>query len=168
MTAMSQHTYGNPVRPAPNPMPARPTEPMTKASKVAATLVGGAVLLVLAAVFGDLLNVTGTSSATDAATSASRPVATVAGARTRPVEKAPPVATSFGDGAHIVGKQIKAGTYTAPGGPDCFWERLGDLTGVIDARLGYSLLSEGPTAVTIKPTDAAISARGCGTFTLVE
>lgn len=166
---MTQHTYGAPPRTAQDPRQARPTEPMTDASKVAAAIVGAALLLILGAVFGDLLNVTGTNSAADAAVTASRPVVTVAGARTRPVEKAPPVATSFGDGAHIVGKQVKAGTYTAPGGEDCFWERLGDLSGETEARLGYGLpIHTGPVAVTVKKTDAAIAVQGCGTFTLVE
>lgn len=40
-------------------------------------------------------------------------------------EKAPPVPESIKrDGVYVAGRQIKTGTYTAPGGSFCYWARL--------------------------------------------
>lgn len=70
-------------------------------------------------------------------------------------------ATSFGDGSYRVGEEIKAGTYRAPGGGNCYWERLKDFKG----ELGSILANEnpsGPTTVTIKSSDAGFQSHDCG------
>lgn len=38
-------------------------------------------------------------------------------------------ATAFGPGVYTVGTDIQPGTYSAPGGSNCYWERLSSLSG---------------------------------------
>jgi hypothetical protein len=71
--------------------------------------------------------------------------------------------TTFGDGIWAVGVNIAPGTYSAPGGADCYWERDSDLTGDASAILANDNPS-GPVTVTIESGDAAFQTQGCGTW----
>jgi hypothetical protein len=73
-------------------------------------------------------------------------------------------AKTFGDGTHLVGTSIAAGTYRAGGGEGCYWQRLSGLGGT----LGDIIANDdavGPAIVTILPTDKAFSTQYCGTWT---
>jgi hypothetical protein len=73
--------------------------------------------------------------------------------------------STFGDGEHRVGADITAGTYRAPHAESgCYWARLRDFSGELDAILANSNES-GPTVVTIKSTDAGFESNGCGSWT---
>ena len=74
-------------------------------------------------------------------------------------------ASSFGDGTHMVGDDIEPGTYTAPGGAFCYWERLsgtsGEFTDIIANDLGDS-----QHVVTVDGGDVAFSTDGCGEWSV--
>lgn len=78
---------------------------------------------------------------------------------------APAASLTFGSGMQIVGRDIAAGTYRAPGGRFCYWERLrgfgGTLGDIIANELGV-----GPQIVTISATDKGFDSSGCGRWTL--
>ena len=76
-------------------------------------------------------------------------------------------AQSFGDGTHLVGTEIAAGTYRAPGGDFCRWERLSSLGGEPGSRIGSDLGGTNP-AVEIQATDKAFRSEDCGTWTLLS
>lgn len=87
---------------------------------------------------------------------------------------APPAATavptpaaslSFGSGMKIVGRDIAAGTYRAPGGRLCYWERLEGFGGTLDDIIANNL-GAGPQIVTIAATDKGFDSSGCGRWTL--
>ena len=75
-----------------------------------------------------------------------------------------PEATSFGDGGYAIGIAIAPGTYSAPGGANCYWEQDSDF---LDA--GSSIISNdlpsGPVTVTLAPNAARFYVQGCGTWT---
>jgi hypothetical protein len=75
--------------------------------------------------------------------------------------------TSFGAGAYIVGSDIEAGTYRNSGGNNCYWERLRDFNGGMNAIIANGGTNN-PTIVTIAPTDAGFQSDGCGTWTKLE
>jgi hypothetical protein len=88
----------------------------------------------------------------------------------KPVEKSPPVAeTMQRDGTYLVGRQIKTGTYTAPGadtGP-CYWARLRDTSGEQAAVIAASY-KHGQQVVTIRKGDRAFVTDGCGPWELMK
>jgi hypothetical protein len=67
----------------------------------------------------------------------------------------------FGDGAYIVGVDIAPGTWSAPGGPTCYWERRSGFSGAFDELLANDL-PQGSAIVTIAPADVGFSTHGCG------
>jgi len=67
----------------------------------------------------------------------------------------------FGDGTYIVGVDIAPGTWSAPGGPTCYWERLSGFSGDF-AELLANDLPPGNAVVTISADDAGFSTHGCG------
>ncbi len=71
--------------------------------------------------------------------------------------------STFGDGIRVVGRDINPGTYTAPGGSRCYWERMGDLTG--GNILANDYATQGQVVVTILSSDAGFTSRDCGTWT---
>jgi hypothetical protein len=71
-------------------------------------------------------------------------------------------------GTYIVGDGITAGTYKAPGGDNCYWERDKDLEGNVDSILANGGLNGGQQIVEILPTDKAFKTHGCGTWTPVS
>lgn len=75
-------------------------------------------------------------------------------------------ATSFGDGTFVVNASIAAGRYSAPGGPDCYWERASDLSGSGASIIANDFGGYTPV-VTIDPTDASFQSSGCGTWTAI-
>jgi len=82
-----------------------------------AILIAGSIAAVTALV------ITGVILADSPARGAADPAPVVSAARA--VEVAPPVpSTITRDGIYVAGRQIKTGTYTAPGGSFCYWARL--------------------------------------------
>lgn len=69
----------------------------------------------------------------------------------------------FGDGTHVVGTDIVAGTYRTRDAADgCYWERLSGFGG---SDILANDFTELPAVVTIKPSDAGFRSTGCGTWT---
>lgn len=85
-------------------------------------------------------------------------------------KKPPPIATAMpNDGTYLVGRHIKAGTYTAPG-PDtgrCYWARLRDTSGEQRAVIAASY-KPGRQIVTIRKGDGAFNTDGCGPWELMK
>jgi dipeptidyl aminopeptidase/acylaminoacyl peptidase len=71
--------------------------------------------------------------------------------------------TSFGEGTFIVGTDIAAGTYRAPGGDGCYWARLSGFSGSLDEIIANDIPT-GSAIVTIKSSDKGFSTSGCGTW----
>lgn len=79
-----------------------------------------------------------------------------------PAPTSGPQATSFGDGTWAVGIDIAPGTYKAPGGSACYWERLSAFgAGSVDGIIANANPT-GPVVVQIAPTDKGFQTRGCG------
>jgi len=72
----------------------------------------------------------------------------------------------FGDGQWIVDTDIAAGTWTAPGGPDCYWEREADFSNGGSSIIANDLGVTTPI-VTIAATDAGFATDSCGTWTKI-
>ncbi len=71
----------------------------------------------------------------------------------------------FGDGVHVVGGDIRPGTYrTRSGSSGCYYARLAGFTGSINDVLANDN-TDAPTVVTILPTDRGFKSSGCGTWT---
>jgi putative cell wall-binding protein len=68
---------------------------------------------------------------------------------------------SFGDGMWIVGTDIAATTWSAPGGDECYWARLADFTGGIDSIIANDVGTKNPV-VTIESSDAGFETARCG------
>lgn len=89
-----------------------------------------------------------------------------AGAPAAAPAAAPPAASlTFGSGMQIIGRDIAAGTYRAPGGRFCYWERLRGFGGTLDQIIANNL-GAGPQIVTISATDKGFDSSGCGRWTL--
>lgn len=71
---------------------------------------------------------------------------------------------SFGAGMYLVGSDIQPGTYRSGGGDFCYWERLSGTGGSFSEIIANDF-SDGPSIVTISPTDVAFDSSGCGTWT---
>lgn len=79
---------------------------------------------------------------------------------------APGPKTSFGNGTHRVGVDIAPGTYVAPGGSGCYWERQSVFGGSgVDAIIANEFARGGQVVVTIAATDKGFKTSGCGTWT---
>ena len=70
---------------------------------------------------------------------------------------------AFGDGTWIVGLDIAPGTWTAPGGVDCIWERVGDFSGSPDALKATDSGVDNPV-VDISAGDGGFVTSDCGTW----
>jgi hypothetical protein len=74
--------------------------------------------------------------------------------------------TSFGPGTYLVGRQIEAGTYQAPGGSNCYFERRSDTSSDLDGIIANEWSTDkSQQIVTIDPTDVAFKSSGCGRWT---
>ncbi len=72
--------------------------------------------------------------------------------------------TTFGDGTHLVNIDIAPGTYVAPGGKDCFWERKSEPPDEEDDVIANQN-PVGRTIVTIEGGDKTFETGGCGEWT---
>ena len=72
----------------------------------------------------------------------------------------------FGSGTLTVGDaaDIAPGTWSAPGGDSCYWERLSGFSGTFDDLIANDFGSTGPI-VTISASDAGFDSTSCGTWT---
>ncbi len=73
------------------------------------------------------------------------------------------VTAPFGDGTYIVGTDIAPGTWSAPGGPSCYWERLSGFGGSTGEIIANDFGSSG-AIVTIDPSDRGFATDGCGVW----
>jgi hypothetical protein len=76
-----------------------------------------------------------------------------------------PSPTLTADGMYRVGTQIGAGTYIAPGGSLCYWERRSTAGNDLDGIISNDVTDGGQVMVTISSTDAYFLTDGCGSWT---
>jgi endonuclease YncB( thermonuclease family) len=82
-------------------------------------------------------------------------------------------AKTIGDGTYVVGVDIQPGTYRTTGPAEdavlkmCSWKRLKDTSGEFRSVIATNI-AQGPTTVTIKPTDGAFESRGCAPWTKID
>lgn len=65
------------------------------------------------------------------------------------------------------GKEWAPGTYRAPGGEMCYWERSSDFTGSLDNIIANGI-GVGPHVVTVELTDVGFTTKWCGAWERVE
>jgi hypothetical protein len=83
------------------------------------------------------------------------------------VNKAAPGAReTMGDGTWRVGEEVVPGTYRAPGGGNCYWERLSNFSGDLGGIIANGFADRNPT-VTIAPSDVGFHSNNCGTWTKI-
>lgn len=82
-----------------------------------------------------------------------------------PSPSASPAASlgGFGDGTWLVGSDVQPGTYRAPGGEGCYWERLSGFGGTTDEIVANDN-PVGPVIVTIQATDLGFATAACGAW----
>lgn len=75
--------------------------------------------------------------------------------------------SSFGDGVHRVGVDIRSGTYRGnTQGDTCYWARLAALDGEASSVIA-SDVAEGTVTLAVAPTDAGFETTGCGLWTRI-
>lgn len=72
----------------------------------------------------------------------------------------------FGDGTWIVGLDVEPGTWRAPGGESCYWERLAAFSGRFSDIIANDFGGLGPI-VTIDASDAGFASEDCGVWTRI-
>jgi hypothetical protein len=84
------------------------------------------------------------------------------------VQYSPPPApgSAFGDGDWVVNQQILAGTYAAPGGSSCYWERDTGFGGTLDEIIANDFGATKPIAA-ILLTDGGFKSDSCGVWTRI-
>lgn len=80
--------------------------------------------------------------------STSKPAAPPAAAAPSSTKPAGPLRT-VSDGTYKVGTDMEAGTYRSEGSKLCFWQRMKDASGEIDAVIANHI-GDGPQVVTVK------------------
>lgn len=70
----------------------------------------------------------------------------------------------FGSGTWIVNTDLAPGTWSAPGGSGCYWERLSGFSGNLDDIISNDFGSAN-VVVTIAPSDRGFASGDCGTWT---
>ena len=70
----------------------------------------------------------------------------------------------FGDGTYLVGVDVAPGTWRAPGGEFCTWQRLAGFSGDFGELIAIDIVA-GPAIVSIAATDIGFSTTGCGSWT---
>jgi len=78
-----------------------------------------------------------------------------------PLTQLDPLMTTIPEGKWALGTHITSGTYQAPGGNDCTWERLSGVSGTPEDIIATEQPS-GQAAVEIDPGDFAFNSVGCG------
>jgi hypothetical protein len=76
----------------------------------------------------------------------------------------PAPATGFGTGTYVVGQNIYAGLYSAPGGSSCYWKRLTGFGGSFEEIIANDFGSVNPV-VRIALSDVGFHTSDCGTWT---
>ena len=71
------------------------------------------------------------------------------------------------DGTWLVGQEVTAGIYAAPGGEQCSWKRLSGFGGTSDEVVASAFGAVRPI-VEIAPTDRGFSTSNCGQWTPVS
>ena len=74
----------------------------------------------------------------------------------------------FGDGTWVVGSEISPGSYQAPGGFLCYWERLSGFSGGFNEIIANGGVEGGRQIVTIQTSDAGFKTNGCGEWSRVR
>jgi hypothetical protein len=72
----------------------------------------------------------------------------------------------FGDGTWVVSTDVRAGTWRAPGGPECAWARLRSFR-FLDTDVVVKGGGAGTETVLIERADGGFLTTGCGTWTKV-
>jgi hypothetical protein len=67
------------------------------------------------------------------------------------------------DGVFIVGTDLAAGTYSAPGGSSCYWVRLSGFGGT-GGEIIANGLGSAPVVVTVSASDRGFQTSSCGTW----
>ena len=75
--------------------------------------------------------------------------------------------TTIPDGTWSIPEEVTAGTYSAPGGESCYWERLSGFSGDFDDTIANDL-GGGRAIVEIAPTDAGFHTSDCGEWERVN
>ncbi|WP_300007689.1 hypothetical protein [Pseudonocardia sp.] len=70
-----------------------------------------------------------------------------------------------GTGTFLVGEDIAAGTYRTAGSSECYWARLRGTSGDLDDIIANGF-AEGPTTLTIAPSDEAFEVGRCAEWRL--
>lgn len=68
-----------------------------------------------------------------------------------------------GDGIFVVGPDIEPGLYKAEASSGCYYARLRSMGGGLNAIITNNNV-DGPLAITVESTDAAVELSGCGEF----
>jgi hypothetical protein len=76
-----------------------------------------------------------------------------------------PLLTAIPEGKWVLGTHVAPGTYEAPGGDNCYWERLSGLSGTPEEVIANDL-PQGPAIVEIDPGDVAFNSIQCGEWVL--
>ena len=78
-----------------------------------------------------------------------------------PLTQLDPLMTTIPEGKWVLGSHITPGTYQAPGGNDCTWERLSGVSGTPEDIIATEQPS-GQATAEIDPGDFAFNSVGCG------
>ena len=73
----------------------------------------------------------------------------------------------FLDGKYIIGTDVAAGTWQAPGGSNCYWARLSGFSDPNGNQIIANNFGAGQQVVTISAGDAGFETDSCGTWTKV-
>lgn len=65
-----------------------------------------------------------------------------------------------GSGTFLVDEDVAPGTYQTAGSSDCYWARLSGTSGALEDIIANGF-AEGPTTLTIAPSDAAFEVTRC-------
>lgn len=83
------------------------------------------------------------------------------------VAEAEAEANTFGNGVHVVGEDIEAGTWRTEGGSNCYWARLSGMSGDFGDLIANGL-PDGPATVEIRSSDVGFESSGCGEWQRVD
>ncbi len=84
-----------------------------------------------------------------------------------PIATTDPALTTISDGTWLVGEEVPAGIYSAPGGDECSWKRRSGFSGTSDDTIAGDFGVVRPV-VEIAPTDKGFTTSDCGQWTLVK
>ena len=79
----------------------------------------------------------------------------------------PPTIPGFDDGTFLIGSDVQPGRYIATQLESCYWARLKDASGSLDAIIANDNAT-GQAIVDIAPTDALFESSGCGRWSCIS